>query len=425
MQNIAKTIKSPAFAERHKTQPQAFTRNRKLPFSRVVFFLMNQVKGAIQDELDAYFEYVDTIEWPQDVVSKAAFCKARQFLKAEAFIELRDTLNRDFYASKEVKTWHGHRLCAVDCSKLTLPKNDAMLEQFGGRKNRYTQIPQATLSQCYDPLNALTLDAELSSSSRCERSIALYHLERMTEDCVFIYDRGYPGYWFYRAHIENKQHFCMRASLNTRCTYIQSFLSEEATDKIIEITASDKAKRICEEKGYKTTPLRLRMMKVWLPSGDLEILVTNLLDQSVYAETLFSDLYFKRWGVEEDFKQQKHTLLIERFSGKNVTAVMQDIHAKIVTKNIARLVSLAAAPRLSEINDRRRHVYQINFKQLLSKCKHTLVKALLGDALTEYINRCVDSMMRYLEPIRADRKYPRKRLVGTRSATHGTYKSVR
>lgn len=163
MQNIAKTIQSPAFAERHKTKPKAFTRNRKLPFSRLVFFLMNQVKGAIQDELDAYFEYVETTPSPQEAVSKAAFCKARQFLKPEAFIELRDTLNRDFYASNEVKTWQGYRLCAVDCSKLTLPNNNAMLEEFGGRKNRYTQIPQATLSQCYAPLNALTLDVELSS----------------------------------------------------------------------------------------------------------------------------------------------------------------------------------------------------------------------------------------------------------------------
>jgi len=387
---------------------------------------MNQVKGAVQDELDAYFEYADNDhESPQNAVSKAAFCKARQFLKADAFIELRDKINHDFYASHHVKTWLGHRLCAVDCSKLTLPNNDAMLKTFGGRKNRYTQIPQATLSQCYDPLNKLTLDIELSSSSRCERSMALHHLERVTGNCVFLYDRGYPGYWFYRAHIHHHQHFCMRATLSTSCSYIQDFLSEEATEKIVDITASDKAKRICRQKGYQTSPMRLRLIKVWLPSGQLEILVTSLLDRATYPESAFSDLYFKRWGVEEDFKQQKHTLVIERFSGKNKIAVMQDIHAKIVTKNIARLISLAVEPRLSEINARRKHSYQINFKQLLSKCKHTLIKALLSGAVMDYINRWVDSMMRYIEPVRPGRKYPRKRLVGTRSTAHGTYKSVR
>jgi hypothetical protein len=241
---------------------------------------MNQVKGAIQDELDAFFEYSGIAESAQDFVSKAAFCKARRHLNSSAFVELRDDLNREFYASDRVKTWRGHRLCAVDGSKITLPNTDAILEKFGGRKNKYTQIPQATLSQCYDPLNGFTLDTRLSSSSCCERSLAVNHLEKISGNNVFLYDRGYPGFWFYRAHTHHQQSFCMRVTTSTQCKNIQDFLSGESMDTLIDFTASDKAKRICGEKGYSTELLRLRLIKVLLPSGEVEVLVSNLLDQS-------------------------------------------------------------------------------------------------------------------------------------------------
>ena len=386
---------------------------------------MNQVKGAIQDELDAYFENTGIAESAHDLVSKAAFCKARRYLNASAFVELRDDLNREFYASDHVKTWRGHRLCAVDCSKLTLPNTDAILKEFGGRKNKYTQIPQATLSQCYDPLNGLTLDTKLSSSSCCERSMAIKHLESMSGNNVFLYDRGYPGYWFYRAHTHHQQAFCMRVSTRTQCKHIQDFLYGNATDELIELTASDKAKRVCRDKGYVIEPLRLRLIKVVLSSGEVEVLVSNLLDQSTYPAKDFSALYFKRWGVEEDFKQQKHTLLIERFSGKSAIAVMQDIEAKVFTKNMARLISRVADETLDQVNSKRKHTYQINFKQLISKCKHSLVKALMVGNSLECICRLFSSIMRDIEPVRKGRKYQRKRLVGTRSATHGTYKSAR
>lgn len=386
---------------------------------------MNQVKGALQDELDAYLDYTGQHDSAQETVSKAAFCKARRQLKASAFVELRDEINQDFYASSHVKTWWGFRLCAVDCSQLTLPRTDAILDHFGGRKNKYARIPQATLSQCYDPLNGFTLDATLGSSHPCERTLALDHLKKITGKNLFLYDRGYPGYWFYQAHTHYKHHFCMRMTTTTPCNYVRDFLSDDATDKTLIINATEKGKRICEDKDYPSEPLRVRMIKVFLPSGEVEVLITNLLDKTQYPESEFSALYFKRWGVEEDFKQQKHTLVIERFSGKSIIAIEQDIAAKILTKNIARLIALGASAPLADINNRRQLTYQVNFKQLLSKCKHTLAKALIDGWVTPWITRLIDSAIRYVEPVREGRKYPRKRLVGTRSATHGTYKRTR
>jgi hypothetical protein len=49
----------------------------------------------------------------------------------------------------------------------------------------------------------------------------------------------------------------------------------------------------------------------------------------------------------------------------------------------------------------------------------------MSGTLLECIEGLLGSMMRYIEPVRKGRMYPRKRLVGTRSATHGTYKGAR
>lgn len=103
-----------------------------------------------------------------------------------------------------------------------------------------------------------------------------------------------PGYWFYRAHVHHQQYFCMRVTITTPYKYIQDFLSDESVDKIIRVSASDKAKRICSKKGYDSEPLHLRMIKVFLPSGEVEVLMSYLLDKSRYPVGEFSAFYFKR-----------------------------------------------------------------------------------------------------------------------------------
>lgn len=48
-------LKDPEFIARHRVSERDFTRRRSLPFSRLVAFLTNLVKGSMQDELDQFF----------------------------------------------------------------------------------------------------------------------------------------------------------------------------------------------------------------------------------------------------------------------------------------------------------------------------------------------------------------------------------
>ena len=60
-----------------------------------------------------------------------------------------------------------------------------------------------------------------------------------------------------------------------------------------------------EKIKYRPSHYSLRLVRVDLPSGEREILVSSLTDLEAYPTSLFADLYFQRWGVEEDYKVLK------------------------------------------------------------------------------------------------------------------------
>jgi hypothetical protein len=51
-------------------------------------FLINLIKGALQRELDQFFQVLSPGDVAKRVVTKSAFCAARQKLNPSAFIEL-------------------------------------------------------------------------------------------------------------------------------------------------------------------------------------------------------------------------------------------------------------------------------------------------------------------------------------------------
>lgn len=165
------------------------------------------------------------------------------------------------------------------------------------------------------------------------------------------------------AHYDRQQYFCMRMPTEAKYHCIKEFMASEAVDSTIELLIRRESLAQCKHFNISSRAFTVRLIKVKLPTGETEVLATNLLDIALYPYNHFQALYQKRWSIEEDYKQQKHSLKIELYSDKTVHAVMQDIHAKVLTKNLTRLITFAAKERLKEVNSRRKHIYSINFKQ--------------------------------------------------------------
>ena len=162
--------------------------------------------------------------------------------------------------------------------------------------------------------------------------------------------------------------------------------------------------------GLDKKPVRARMLRVELESGETEILVTSLTDMETFSYDLFSELYHLRWPIEEDYKAIKCRMDLENFSGKSALSVYQDFHAKIFVKNLVAVLAFPVKDVLDNLNDTRMHRYQINFTQALSKSKGVI--ALLLHDSNRKIRRLIADLQhifqRTVEPIRPGRKYPRK-----------------
>ena len=102
--------------------------------------------------------------------------------------------------------------------------------------------------------------------------------------------------------------------------------------------------------GQRTQALTLqvRLVRVVLPNGRIEVLATSLLDMLAYPAQAFATLYGTRWKIEEAFKTLKQRLHLEGFTGELPYAIEQEIHAKVLIANITAALTSQAHVDLPE-----------------------------------------------------------------------------
>jgi Transposase DDE domain len=412
---IREIIISPEFIARHRQHPKDFTRQRKLPFHVLIAFLLNFVRGSYQDELDKYFKTIFRFDVAKRVVSKAALSKARLKLKFEAFIELNQHLINYFDRHFKPRTWFGFRLLAIDGSTTRLPIIEDIAQHFGVWNCRKgAPSPMARISQLFDVLNKITVDAVIKPKKIGERELAAEHLLNVMPNDLILLDRGYPAWWLFCLILSRDADFCARISC-TKWKAVRKFFHSDLIEKIIRLPVHSTSIAQCRQMDLNTTPLKLRLIRVET-DGEIEILITSLIDTEKYPVAIFKDLYHSRWPVEEDYKTIKCRMDLENYTGKSPLSVYQDFHAKILVKNIVWMMAFPIKDRIDYDSMGRKYQYQINITQALSKTRGVI--ALLFHDTCEQIRRLITGLQnifqRTVEPIRPGRKYPRNHKVKLR-----------
>ncbi len=173
-------------------------------------------KGSYQQELDNYFAQLND-DIPSQVVTRSALTLARKHLSHTAFTMLdRQAVDAYYAHQSDLKTWHGHRLCAIDGSQIRLPDEPDIAQEFGvhpGKKNQ-TNCPLALASVYYDVLNHISIDSSINSTNASEREYAASHLRQALPGDLSILDLGYNAFWLYALYTANQLPFCMRAKVN-------------------------------------------------------------------------------------------------------------------------------------------------------------------------------------------------------------------
>ena len=406
---IQKIIFSPDFIQRNRCQTTDFSRNRKLPLPALILYFCNLIKSSYQPELNKFWKILSGTVVAKNVVSKAALCKARKKLKSEAFVELNTKTVEYFTEHAHPLTWNGFFLKAVDGSTVKLPNYPEIVEHFGEWNPRLGEpLPMARISQLFDPLNGVTHHALIAPKNIGERELATKHFQHLDERDLVLLDRGYPAFWLFKLILLYKAHFCARISCK-KWKIIRRFVQSGHSEQVIMLDIPATSIAACRKLQLDTRPIRLRLVRVELDSGETEVLVTSLIDTEKYPHHLFAELYHDRWPIEEDYKVMKCRIEVENFSGKSPLSVYQDFHAAVFSKNITALLVASARERVAKATASRTCVYKSNFTQALSTMRDTIVVLLQGSRKTivAIISDLLETIAKAVEPVRPGRKYPR------------------
>lgn len=378
IKKIKKKIYSTEFMEKNRVSDKDFSRKRKLPFPILVLFMINIIKQTVQKELTRFVKLLDN---KTTNVSKSAFSQSRIKLKPEAFIELNDVLIEEFYTDNIIKKWKGFRLIAIDGSKLILPTSSKELNDKFGTLCNGMILPQAQISSCYDVLNEIIIDSQLEPIQINEMNQAVKLLEKLNKKDLILLDRGYAAVWVYFLLVNKKINFVNRVPKQF-IKEAKEFRKSKETSKIIEITnCPQKSRYGLERYGIKKiNPFKLRLVKVILDTGEIEILATTLIDENKYPLEVFKELYFQRWGVETNFDHLKSNLNVEDFTGLSEISIRQDFFVSIFINNLQSIIALDSQEEMDENrNEKNKHNYKVNKNLSLGYMKDRIVKILTSD----------------------------------------------
>jgi hypothetical protein len=387
---------------------------------------LNLRKHSNQTELDQFFKTIQDKKEASQVITKSAFFQARKQLSHTAFIALNHQLVDSVYQGNwKPKTWKGFRLCAIDGTSIRLPNEPDIIEHFGVQKGRpeQGQCTMGMASVFYDVLNKIVIDSGIHPRTTSERQCAEDHLQFSKDNDLVLFDRGYVAFWLYAYLLEHNISFCMRAKTN-QDLLIKSFVKSGKREAVVTFRPNKPSIKTCEEKQLSIKPIKLRLVRVDLPN-EVEVLVTNLMDEEVYDCAIFKSLYHLRWGIEENYKRLKQWAEIENFSGKSALSIKQDFYAKIVASNLTTLMEIQAQKIVDQRTQYLRQKYQINYAQALSKMKHKIITLITckSDKIVSLIKQTVGYLSRTIEAVRESRSYPR-RLKNIKNDIHfSAYKS--
>ena len=149
----------------------------------------------------------------------------------------------------------------------------------------------------YDVLNKIVILAVLAPAKAYEVDLALEHIKHTQESDLILFDRNYPSYIFLASLTKLGRHFTGRCSKTSFKAARDMFKQRVTNSNIVTLKAEGTVKKKCQELGLPEK-MTVRFVRVRLSTGEIEVLVTSLLDEKKYTAQMFKELYNLRWGVE-------------------------------------------------------------------------------------------------------------------------------
>lgn len=373
-----------------------------------MYLILNLSKRSLSLELNDFFErfHPDT-----QIATKSAFSQARYKLLPIFFQDWNMVLIEQSHQLFE-RNWLGFQLIGVDGTTLKLPDTASIHQEFGSSSNQHKKAPYALARVlcAYDVLNRLCILSDIKPISSSEPAMARDFVRQLPENSLSIYDRGFTSFSFmYSLGLEQKD-FLIRSKVGFN-KEVKAFVKSGKMSKVVCLTATANAVKSLDNLDIQIKPtdkIRVRLVKVILDTGQVEVLISSLLDSDKYPTKDFKELYFQRWGVEVFFDQLKNIIQVENFTGHKPRAIYQEFYAMVFLSNIHALLLMEVDFELRQANQSRKHEHKINNNITIGLMKYTLIELLKNQQPGTWM-LLKQKALKHTEPIRLGRKNPRKK----------------
>ena len=385
-----------------KNPEKDFIRTRKLSFATMIKQIICMGGNTLTKEL------MDAFGYDPDSVTASAFVQQRGKILPQAF----EFLLQDFTAvCADIKRYKGYRLLAGDGSSLNIAHNSTDPETYYRMKHASQGYNLLHLNALYDLCSKVYVDGIVQPGMGSEdRGLtALVDRSGIDDKAIVTLDRGYECY-NNMAHIEQKGwHYVIRVKDVLSSAGILSGLTlptEGEFDIPISFTLTRKQtnavkarpdlykylpKRAtfdyCDLHDNKFYPISFRVVRVLLPNGEYESLITNL-SANAFSPHELREIYRRRWGIETSFRELKHLVGMANFHSKKREFIVQEIFARLVMYNFVSIIAVAVVIPTGG----KKHDYRVNFSHAVIVCRRFLrlrnneppldVEALLRKCLT-------------------------------------------
>ena len=267
-----------------------------------------------------------------------------------------------------------------------------------------------------DVLNEFILSSTITNRKSSESDLAIDHLEDVKnkinlQKTISICDRGYVSKKFMLKIMQLNSYFVIRFKKDT---FIEQRYKTTSDDEIIEVPLNNTfIKTIKDEElrefASKQEKLKVRIVNIQLPTGEIETLTTNLFDESMTIED-FKTIYNKRWTIETNYDKLKNKLQTENFSGRRKIIIEQDFYSDVYIFNIATVIKHDANQQITrqqrKNNKHQYKEYSANFNIAVGLVKKELLNLLTPDEEKQQqaIQKIFKILQKNLIPIKKETK---------------------
>lgn len=330
----------------------------------------------------------------------------------------------DFNQKESAVLWKGFQLIAGDGSTVSLPASKQIKEHFGIYSSTEKGVNSclARVFMLYDVLTDLVIDGRISKIEEGEKSLLKQCLTDFpVNKGIFILDRGFGYFGVCKRFFTQERDFCIRIS-GSNSAFGQSAMENPLNDFLTLWKPSVMEQETCRQQGQDIEPIKIRISKIELKSGETEILVSSLFDMELFSLEDLKELYRLRWGIEEGFKKLKPKMKLEHFGSRKPEGIFQEFQAHLFMMNVVSIMGNAAQQEVEKKCSSRKLKYKYNWQNAFRFVRNKIIEIVNFRNTEQLIEQLIAQIATSIIAVKPERSFPRLRIKKRKPRLYQTYK---